>query len=271
MNRRELLTCHLPDKSRPAASLGPRYYTNAVFHTHEGKRVRFYDDLIKGKISIINFMFASCDKYCPRSIACLAKVQDLLGDRLGRDMFMYSFTLKPDMDTPEKLAMYAKANGAKHGWYFLTGDEYDLTSIRFKLFRLDDPLLDFSVDIHASMLRIINDNNSQWTSWVLPDPPQLIRDVISWVEPTKPFAERVRENAALQKKIDKESEITAPKWAAYKRAHGWPEVTASHANPEGMKRLEALLGRKAAGGSWVRSALDRFRSGLGNAPAQAES
>jgi protein SCO1 len=150
--------------------------------------VRFYDDLIKGKISIINFMYASCDKYCPRSIACLTKLQDLLGDHLGRDMFMYSFTLKPDEDTPAKLAAYAKANGARPGWLFLSGNEYDTTSIRFKPFRLDDPLLDFSVDIHASMLRIINDNNSRWTSWVLPDPPRLIREAVSWVEPTKPFA-----------------------------------------------------------------------------------
>ena len=259
MNRRDLLTCHMPDKSRPSASLGPRYYTNGVFTTHEGKQVRFYDDLIKGKISIINFMYTSCDKYCPRSTACLAKVQDLLGDHLGRDMFMYSFSLKPEMDTPEKLAAYRKANGAKPGWYFLTGNEYDLTSIRFKLFRLDDPMLDFSLDIHASMLRIINDNNSRWTSWVLPDPPQLIRDVISWVEPTKPFAERVRANAALQAKIDKESEITAPKQAAFKQAHGWPDVTASRSNPEGIKKLEALLGRNVAGGSWIQSTLNRFR------------
>src|SRR6202451_1395621 len=177
MNRRDLLTCHVADKARPAASLGPRYYTNALLRTHENKQVRFYDDLIKGKISIINFMYASCDKLCPRSIDCLAKVQDLLGDHLGRDMFMYSFTLKPDMDTPEKLAAYAKGNGARKGWYFLSGNEYALTSIRFKLFRLDDPLLDFSVDIHASMLRIINDNNSAWSSWVLPAPPKLIREV----------------------------------------------------------------------------------------------
>jgi protein SCO1 len=241
MNRRSFLSCHLPDKSRPAASLGPGYYSNGLFRTHHNKPVRFYDDLIKGKISIINFMYASCDKYCPRSIACLTKLQDLLGDHLGRDMFMYSFTLKPDEDTPEKLAAYAKRSGARPGWLFLTGSEYDLTTIRFKLFRLDAPLLDFAVDIHASMLRIINDNNSQWSSWVLPDPPHLIREAISWVEPTKPFAVRVRENAELQAKIDSQHAIVAPQWAQYKRAHGWPEVTAKRENPEGLKKLQALL------------------------------
>ena len=131
MNRRDFFSCHLPDASRPANSLGPNYYSNGVFTTHEGKKVRFYDDLIKGKISIINFMFASCHSFCPRSIACLAKVQDLLGDRLGRDIFMYSFSLKPDQDTPAMLNAYAKGVGARPGWLFLTGSEYDLTSVRF--------------------------------------------------------------------------------------------------------------------------------------------
>jgi protein SCO1/2 len=246
MNRRDFFTCHVADKSRPSASLGPGYYSNGVFTTHENKRVRFYDDLIKGKISIINFMFASCDKYCPRSIACLTKLQDLLGDHLGRDMFMYSFTLKPDEDTPAKLAAYAKGNGARRGWSFLTGSEYDLTSIRFKLFRLDDPLMDFSVDIHASMLCIINDNNSRWTSWVLPDPPRLIREAVSWVELTKPFAVRVRENADLQAQIDRDSAITAPKWVNFKRAHGWTERTAKYENPEGLKKLQSILHARAA-------------------------
>ena len=246
MNRRDFFTCHVADKSRPAASLGPGYYSNGLFTTHENKKVRFYDDLIKGKISIINFMFTSCDKYCPRSIVCLTKLQDLLGDHLGRDMFMYSFSLKPEEDTPDKLAAYAKSNGARRGWLFLTGSEYDLTSIRFKLFRLDDPLMDFSVDVHASMVRMINDNNSRWSSWVLPDPPRLIREAVSWVEPTKPFAVRVRENAELQTRIESESAITAPQRAKFKRAHGWPEITAKYENPEGLRKLQSLLHARTA-------------------------
>jgi protein SCO1/2 len=224
--------------------MGPQFYTNAVFHTHEGKPVRMYDDLIRGKISIINFFYASCELYCPRTMACLARVQDLLGDHLGRDMFMYSFTLKPDEDTPDKLRAYRKGIGAKPGWTFLTGSEYDLTTMRFKLFRVDHPLIDFNLEIHASMLRIINDELNMWTSWVLPDPPRLIREAISWVEPTKPFKVRVRENAELQRQIDKESAINEAKWAPYKRAHGWPaEATEKQENPEGVKTLKALLAR----------------------------
>jgi hypothetical protein len=95
------------------------------------------------------------------------------------------------------------------------------------------------------MLRIINDNNSHWASWVLPDPPRLIREAISWVEPTKPFKVRVRENAELQERIDKASAITAPKWARFKQAHGWPEVTAKRENPEAMKKLRVLMAARS--------------------------
>src|SRR5882724_10157848 len=100
MNRRELLTCKLADKPVKAGPWGPEFYTNAVLRTHENKPVRFYDDLIKGKISLINFMYTNCAKWCPRSTAKLAKVQKMLGDRVGRDIFMYSISLKPWEDDP---------------------------------------------------------------------------------------------------------------------------------------------------------------------------
>jgi len=35
-------------------------FPNLVLRTHEGKNVRFYDDLLKGKIVLINFFYATC-------------------------------------------------------------------------------------------------------------------------------------------------------------------------------------------------------------------
>jgi protein SCO1/2 len=37
-------------------------FPNVELQTHEGKTVRFYDDLIKGKLVAINFMYATCKK-----------------------------------------------------------------------------------------------------------------------------------------------------------------------------------------------------------------
>src|SRR5580765_8135356 len=72
-----------------------RYFPNLILTTHEGKQVRFYDDLVKDKIVIFNFMYARCEGICMPITLNLRKVQDLLADRMGRDIFMYSFTLKP--------------------------------------------------------------------------------------------------------------------------------------------------------------------------------
>jgi protein SCO1 len=246
MNRRDLLTCHVTAKGQPAASSGPSVYTNAVFHTHEGKPVRMYEDLIRGKISLVNFFYTSCQAFCPRTMACLAKVQDLIGDKLGREIFMYSFTLKPEEDTPEKLRAYRKAVGAKPGWTFLTGNEYDLTTLRFKLFRMDDPFLDFSVDIHAGELRIINDNFNKWAAWWIPVRPSMIREAISWVEPLPPLGERLRRNSQLQRQMDAEMARLQPGRDAYKRAHGYQTYTTPQENPVGLKRLKSLLATVSA-------------------------
>lgn len=205
MNRRDLLTCVLPDKSRVGASMGPEFYTNAVLRTHENKPVRFYDDVIKGKLSLINFIYTGCMKSCPRSTGNLAKAQKLLGERVGHDVFMYSITLKPEEDDPETLRDYARSHGARPGWLFLTGNEYDLTTIRFKLARWDHPMLDFDLDQHTGMVRIINDTLNQWTMCPTHATPQQIVDAVSWVEPTKPFAVRLRENYVAQARIDRET------------------------------------------------------------------
>src|ERR1700716_1356665 len=82
---------------------GEDWFTNVELQTHEGKTVRFYDDLMKDKIIMINFMFTECGDICPGMTQNLADVQKLLGDRVGRDIFMYSISLEPETDTPEKL------------------------------------------------------------------------------------------------------------------------------------------------------------------------
>ncbi len=205
MNRRDFLTCPVAGMSRPSASWGPEYYTNTVLRTHENKPVRFYNDLIKGKLVVINFMYAKCQGICPRSTANLLKVQQALHDRVGRDIFMYSITLKPEEDSPAVLKEYARMHGVKPGWLFLTGSEYDITTIRFKLFRWDHPAVDFDINQHTGMVRIINDSFNRWGMCPTLAKPEQIVDAITWAEPTKPLETRLRENRQKQVKIDREA------------------------------------------------------------------
>ncbi|MBI4595561.1 MAG: SCO family protein [Candidatus Tectomicrobia bacterium] len=94
-------------------------FLNVVLYTHENKAVRFFDDLIKDKIVLINFIYVNCtDGICPPTTANLIKVQELLGERLGRDVFIYSITLDPEHDTPGVLKKYAETFGTKPGGFF---------------------------------------------------------------------------------------------------------------------------------------------------------
>src|SRR5215213_7461082 len=119
-----------------------RHFPNVLLTTHEGKTVRFYDDLIKDKIVVINFMYVKCDGVCPGITANLVKLQKLLGSRLGRDIFMYSFTLKPEQDSAGVLSDYAKGYREKQGGKLLQGTPKDMELLRRKLgFTDPDPNL----------------------------------------------------------------------------------------------------------------------------------
>jgi protein SCO1/2 len=104
-----------------------------------------------------------CEGTCPGTTANLVKVQQLLGDRVGKDIFMYSITLKPEEDTPKVLAAYAKAYKVKPGWQFLTGSPKDIELLRQKLGFIDrDPVRDANKSNHIGMLRWGNEPHTLW-------------------------------------------------------------------------------------------------------------
>ena len=103
-------------------------------------------------------MYVKCDGVCPGITANLVKLQKLLGSRLGRDIFMYSFTLKPEQDSPEVLRRYAEAYHVKKGWTFLTGTPADMELLRRKLgFTDPDPKLDADKSNHIGNVRYGNE------------------------------------------------------------------------------------------------------------------
>ena len=176
----------------PRERLAERSFPNVTLTTHEGKKVKFYDDLLKDKIVLINFMYVKCEGKCPGTTANLVKVQKLLGKRIGKDIFMYSITLKPDEDTPEKLAAYARAYKVGPGWQFLTGDPKDIELLRQKLGFIDrDPVRDADKSNHIGMLRWGNEPHTLWAGCPGSLAPNKIVKEISLVDwPTAGEAQR---------------------------------------------------------------------------------
>lgn len=211
MNRRELFSTFVGKRGVPAPPQGltcRTHYPNAVLRTHDNKAVKFYDDLIRNKQVIINLMYASCTSSCPLVTSKLIKVHQALKDRMGKDLFMYSITLKPEQDDPAALKRFAEMHKALlPGWTFLTGDPYDLETIRFKLFQYGHLAIDLDQSFHISMLRIINDATNRWTMVSPGISLFTILKHISWTDPPRSLEERLAENRLLQEKINHEIKL----------------------------------------------------------------
>jgi protein SCO1/2 len=155
---------------------------NVELVAHTGRRVRFYDDLVRDKKVIINFMYATCDGICPRVMANLVRVRQLLGERVGREIFMYSITLKPKEDSPEVLRNYAERHGVRDAdWLFLTGAPGDIDHLRRSLgFAYRDPVEDADVSNHAGMLRFGVEALTRWAACPGMANPEHIARTILW-------------------------------------------------------------------------------------------
>ncbi len=159
-------------------------FPNVELVTHEGERVRFYDDLIHNKVVAINMMYAQCTGICPIATANLLQVQDMLGERVGRDVFMYSITLQPELDNPVGLKRYAERYGIRSGWKFLTGDPADIELLRYKLGFFDrEAGLDDVKENHTGMVRIGNDAVNRWSMAPSLAEPQQIMATINHLDP----------------------------------------------------------------------------------------
>lgn len=150
----------LPVAKDPQAA----YFTNAILTTHDGRRVRFYDDLLKDRNVVINMMYTTCSGICPANTASVKAVREQLGARAERDIVFYSISLRPEMDTPAELAAYRKRYEiTSRNWIFLTGRSRDIELIRRRLGFYDiDPRVDADLSQHTGMLRIGKVANQRW-------------------------------------------------------------------------------------------------------------
>jgi len=168
------------------AATPPESFPNVELRTQDGTRIRFYEDLIKGKVVLINFFFTTCTSICPRTTENLVKVEEALGERLGRDVVMISITVDPDTDTPAVLGKYALRYRTKPGWYFVTGKQKDIDLIRRRLGVNRDG---GDKSQHTGVLVYGNEATGQWAATpAMADPKTIVRSVLRLVKPGAPTA-----------------------------------------------------------------------------------
>jgi cytochrome oxidase Cu insertion factor (SCO1/SenC/PrrC family) len=154
------------------------YFPNITLLTQDGVPVRFYDDLVKGKIVLINFMFTTCNGVCPPMTANMLKVQKYLGEHVGREVVMISISVDPLTDTPPVLKKYADNFKAQPGWYFLTGKKENIDRVLYKLGGYAEDKMQ-----HSAVLLIGNEATGDWMKLhALTQPAEISGAVMRMIE-----------------------------------------------------------------------------------------
>ncbi len=144
-----------------------------------GKRVRFYTDLIKDKVVILSFFYTSCEYVCTMQGRNFAALQTKLGARMGKDVFLILVTRDPQVDTPQKLKKWGTTYGVKHGWTLVTGGTKEVERL-IGIFTGDKP---GPVEAHSTGIYIGNDAKGAWIySDGLSAPDLLIKSINQLLE-----------------------------------------------------------------------------------------
>jgi protein SCO1/2 len=146
-----------------------RFFTDTKLLDQDGREVRFYTDVLRGKIVLVSFIYTNCTDICPILMHSLSDVQNSLGDRFGKDVFFVSISVDPEDDTPEELKKYAGRYEAKPGWTFLTGPKKDVDAVirRFGEFQED-------FEDHSMTFVLGDVKNARWSKARGDQPPEIL-------------------------------------------------------------------------------------------------
>lgn len=139
-----------PAEADDADARARRYFTDTVLVTQDEKQVRFYSDVLKDRVVVINFIFTRCEFACPLLTAKLTRIRDALGPRFGKEIQFVSISVDPKFDTPEALRSFAKRNRAENeGWTFLTGSPENIELVVKRLGQHAEEIEDHSTTFIA--------------------------------------------------------------------------------------------------------------------------
>ena len=146
------------------------YFTNLELINQDGETVRFFDDVLKDKVVVINFIFTNCEGACPLITQKLTLVRDRMEGQIDEPLRFVSLSLDPARDTPAAMKEFARTHHADHdGWVFLTGKPENLESIIKRLGQFTD-----DIEAHSTMMLAGNVSAAHWMK-ILPheQPPAI--------------------------------------------------------------------------------------------------
>jgi protein SCO1 len=138
-------------------SAAQKYFTDVELLNQDGKPMKFYSDVLKNKVVIIDTFYTTCTSVCPPMNRNMERIQEALGDRLGKDAFLVSISVDPETDTPPRLKEYSRRFHAREGWIFLTGKKENVDWALYKLGQYVE-----AKDDHSTIVIIGNEPKGLW-------------------------------------------------------------------------------------------------------------
>jgi protein SCO1 len=153
-----------------------QYFTDVILQGQEGRPLRLYTDLMRGKVVVVQSFFCSCRAACPSLVTKFTKIQERFRNRMGKDLHLLSISVDPERDSPEVLKAYAQRIGAGPGWFFLTGPNQD---VEFALQKFGQKVE--SRDNHSNLFVIGNNRTGLWKKAMGLSNDEAIIDVVASV------------------------------------------------------------------------------------------
>ena len=158
------------------------FFTDLEVVDQNGKRLRFYSDVLKDRVVLINFIFTNCPGACPLMTQKLIQTRKLLVDSVKDDIWFVSISIDPDRDTPEAMKDFARKQGVDESrWNFLTGNTDNLNYIVKKLGQYSP-----DIEAHSTLMLGGNTKTRHWTR-VMPmaQPPGIAEQMRALAEEGK--------------------------------------------------------------------------------------
>lgn len=109
------------------------YFGDTPLQAHDGRTLRFYTDLLRDRVVLINFVFTECGEACPLMTQKLLQARQMLGNQATQVRFL-SISVDPDNDTPKTMAAFATKQGAVvPEWLWLTGAKSNVDAVTKRL------------------------------------------------------------------------------------------------------------------------------------------
>jgi protein SCO1/2 len=134
-----------------------KWFSDVELVNQDGEKLRFYTDVLKGKTVVVNAFFTTCTSVCPPMNRSMEKIQEALGPRVGKDVFLVSLTVDPTTDTPARLKEYAAKFHAGKGWTFLTGKK---ENVDWALYKVGQYVEDKNA--HTTVIIVGNEATGLW-------------------------------------------------------------------------------------------------------------